>query len=239
MTSRMFSSPARMRGQPVDPEREPGVRRRPVAEGAQQEPEAGLGLGRRDPQRGEHLRLDVPAMDTHTPRPELPPVEHEVVGLGAHRQRVGRQQRQVLGIGHGERVVGRLGIAVGADALEHREVDDPDVAMRAPGRPAGAPIAMRSVPSTVQAVVYRPRRRGRGPPAAAFVCSRTRTHFLLRQVPCQGSVQRRAPRRRRPGTRPDRRRRPSWPVRSARRAASGEGGALGHHDRLDHGDETP
>ena len=48
------------RGQPVHPEREAGVRRRPVAEGAQQEPEAGLGLLGSDPERREHLRLRSP-----------------------------------------------------------------------------------------------------------------------------------------------------------------------------------
>ena len=47
------------RGQPVDPEGEAGVRRRPVAEGAEQEAEAGLGLLGGDPERREDLRLDV------------------------------------------------------------------------------------------------------------------------------------------------------------------------------------
>ena len=42
-----------------------------------------------DAERGEHLLLDVAAVDTDAPRAELPPVEDEVVGLGAHR-RAGR-----------------------------------------------------------------------------------------------------------------------------------------------------
>ena len=70
------------------------------------------------------------SVDTDASRSELPTVQHQVVGLRAHGQRVGRQQRQVLGVRHGEGMVRRLRHAVGA-GLEHREVDDPDVAVRA------------------------------------------------------------------------------------------------------------
>ena len=132
MTSRMFSSPARIAARRSTPNGEPGVRRRAVAERAEQEPEAGLGLlGARCPSAANTCSCDAPAVDTDAPRPQLPSVEHEVVGLRAHGERIGRQQRQVLGIRHGERVVRRLRVAVGADALEHGEVDDPDVSMRA------------------------------------------------------------------------------------------------------------
>ena len=63
-------------------------------------------------------------------RAELPAVEHEVVGLRPHRHRIGLEPVEVVGVGHGERVVGRLRTAVVVDALEQREVDDPQVAVR-------------------------------------------------------------------------------------------------------------
>ena len=44
ITSRMLSSPGEDGGEPVDAEREPGVRRRAVAERVEQEAEAGLRL---------------------------------------------------------------------------------------------------------------------------------------------------------------------------------------------------
>ena len=83
--------------EPVDADGEPAVRGGAVAERAQQEPEAGLGLLGADAQGGEDAALDVLAVDTDRPRAELRAVEHEVIGLGAHpggvASRAGRGRR--------------------------------------------------------------------------------------------------------------------------------------------------
>ncbi len=75
------------RDEPVDAEREPGVRRRAEAEGVEEEPELGLGLLVADAEQREDRALHVAAVDPHRARAQLPPVEHQVVGLGAHASR--------------------------------------------------------------------------------------------------------------------------------------------------------
>ena len=117
--------------QPVDAHGEPGVGRRAVAEGPEQEPEAGLRLLVPDPEHGEHPALDVGAVDPDAARSQLPAVEHQVVGLGPHRGGVGLEPVEVLGVGHGERVVGGHRVARVVHAVEHREVHHPQVAVRA------------------------------------------------------------------------------------------------------------
>ena len=67
-------------------------------------------------------------MDPDAARTELPAVAHQVVGHRPDRSGVGLDEAglEVLGVGHGERVVHRLGAAVGAEfVVEHREVGDP------------------------------------------------------------------------------------------------------------------
>ena len=59
------------------------------------------------PQHREDAALDVRAVDPDRAAAELPAVEHEVVGLRAHRERVGLEQVEVVGVGHREGVVGR------------------------------------------------------------------------------------------------------------------------------------
>ena len=71
------------------------------------------------------------AVDPDAARAELPAVEHEVVGLRAHGQRVGRQHGQILGVGHGERVVRRLRIAVGVEPSNIGKSTTQHVAVRA------------------------------------------------------------------------------------------------------------
>ena len=51
--------------------------------------------------------------------------------MRAHRHRVGLEPVEVVGVRPGERVVGGLGVPVVVAADEHREVDDPHVAVRA------------------------------------------------------------------------------------------------------------
>ena len=107
MTSRMLSSPGEHRHEPVEADREAGVWRRAVPEGAEQEAEARRSASSsRDPEDLEDPLLDVGPMDTDAPRAELPAVEDQVVGLAAHRRRVGAEPVEVVGMGHGERVVG-------------------------------------------------------------------------------------------------------------------------------------
>jgi hypothetical protein len=107
MTSRMLSSPAKMAVSRSIPTAKPGVGRSTVSEGAEQEPEP-----RREPPRRlipstAKTRLWMSARwITDAARAELPPVEDQVVGLGAHRCRVGLQAVEVVGVGHGERMVG-------------------------------------------------------------------------------------------------------------------------------------
>ena len=70
-------------------------------------------------------------MDPDAARPQLPPIEHQVIRLAAHGHRIGFEPVQVVGMRMGERVVRGLRPSVLGQADEHREVDDPDVPVRA------------------------------------------------------------------------------------------------------------
>ena len=122
------------RDDPVEPEREPAVRRRAVAQRVEQEAEARLRLLLGDAERGEHLLLDLGAVDTDRAAADLDAVDHDVVAARAQRARVG----EVAGRG-GERMVHRVPAALGLVVLEHREVDDPQHVVAALGDEAEAP----------------------------------------------------------------------------------------------------
>ena len=79
-------------------------------------------------------------MHADAPRAQLPAVEDEVVGLTAHGGRVGREPVDVVGVGHGERVVGGDRVAVLVHTVEQREVDHPQVPVRALGHRAPAEL---------------------------------------------------------------------------------------------------
>ena len=84
------------------------------------------------PSRSKIRALQLRLVDPDRARAELPAVEHEVVRLDAHRQRVGLELVDVVGVRPGERVVAGLRAArLLVDADEQREVDDPHVAVRA------------------------------------------------------------------------------------------------------------
>ncbi len=96
-----------------------------VAEGGEEETEAGLGFFGGDAEGGEDPGLDVGPVDTDRTRAQLPAVEDQVVGLRPHGQGVGLEQLEVVGVGHGEGVVGGDGLAGVVEALEQRELHHP------------------------------------------------------------------------------------------------------------------
>src|SRR5439155_16161926 len=115
-------------GEPVDPDREPGVRRRAVPERVEQEAEPGTCLLGRDPEQHEHLLLYVGGMDPNAARAELPAVDDEVVRQRAGAEELvaggGGEQPEIVGMRHRERMVGRDRTPLTVDPLEQREVDD-------------------------------------------------------------------------------------------------------------------
>ena len=137
------------RDEPVDADGEAGVRRRAEAERVEQEAEALLRVLRVDAEQREDALLHVGAVDTHRARAELPPVQHEVVRLRPHRQRIGLQPVDVVGVRHRERVVRGDRATVVVDAFEQREVDDPQELQAALGdrRPAEVEPQLRRAPS--------------------------------------------------------------------------------------------
>ena len=131
MTSRMFSSPARMATRRSMPKANPPCGGAPYLNGLRKKPKRFCASSSLMPEQAEDARLQLGLMDPDRARPELPTVEHQVVGLAAHLQRVGLQQVQVVGVRLAERVVAGLGPAGDrVDADEQREVDDPQVAVR-------------------------------------------------------------------------------------------------------------
>ena len=84
------------RDEAVDADGEARVRRRAEAERVEQEPEALLRVVGVDAEQREDALLDVGAVDTHRARAELPTVEHQVVRLRPHRQRVGLRADRCL-----------------------------------------------------------------------------------------------------------------------------------------------
>ena len=132
MTSRMFSSPARIATRRSRPKAKPPWGGAPYSNGLRKNPNLRSASSSSMPIAAKMLALQIGLVDPDRARAELPAVEHEVVRLRAHRHRVGLEQGDVVGMGLRERVVAGLGApAVGVAADEHREVDDPHVAVRA------------------------------------------------------------------------------------------------------------
>ena len=69
--------------------------------------------------------LHVGAVDPLAPRPELPAVEHQVVRPRPHRQRVGLQPREVVGVRGRERVMRGDRPAGLVEPLEQGELNHP------------------------------------------------------------------------------------------------------------------
>ncbi len=128
----MFSSPARMATRRSIPKANPPCGGAPYSNGLRKKPNLRSASSSSMPISGEHPPLQVAVVDPDRPGAELPTVEHEVVGLRAHAHRIALEQVDVVGMGLRERMVTRLRTpALGVDADEHREVDDPHVAVRA------------------------------------------------------------------------------------------------------------
>ena len=155
MTSRMFSSPTSSATRRSMPSAKPACgghrsgRRRAGSRTC-------AGPRPRRCREPEDLPLHVGPVDPDAARTELPAVEHQVVGLGAHgQQRLGvtvagrhlGQEPEVLGVRHRERVVRRDRSSGGGSSTRTTEVDDPQ---QLGGRPVdgGRPSSRRSRPST-------------------------------------------------------------------------------------------
>ena len=89
----------------IEAEGDPRVRRRTELQRVEQEAELRALVFFTDAQRGELFGLKLGAMDANRAATELPAVHRHVVGLGEHLGRVGVQQRPMLVLRAGERVM--------------------------------------------------------------------------------------------------------------------------------------
>ena len=105
MTSRMFSSPARIATKRSMPTAKPACGGAPKRNASSRNPNRSCASSGVDAEHREDALLDVGPVDSHRARAELPAVEHEVVGLRPHRQRVGFQRVEIVGVRHRERMV--------------------------------------------------------------------------------------------------------------------------------------
>src|SRR6478609_9443173 len=108
--------------QPVDAVGDPSVRRLPVAQRVEQEPEPLARLLGRDTDHAEDLLLHRRVRDADGPSAHLLPVPDDVVGLGASLSRVLWVE---LALRPGKRVVQGVPALVLGAPFEHRPVDDP------------------------------------------------------------------------------------------------------------------
>ncbi len=175
ITSRMLSSPARMPDQPVDPEREPGVRRRAVAERVEQEAEPGLrGLGV-DPDEVEDPGLEVALVDPDAPRPQLPAVAHEVVRLRADGEQVlARARCRAAPRSSGWGAVNGWCAGIGRPSSAMSSNSGKSTTQQKwspPSWTGGRPRSLRIVPSTESTMRRAPATTSRRSPASAPVAS--------------------------------------------------------------------
>ncbi len=96
------------RDQAVDPDGESAVRRRAEFERVEEETELAIGLLLVDAEQREDAPLLVALVDSDRTGPELPAVEHEVVGLRANAHRVALEPVHVVRMRLCERMVGWL-----------------------------------------------------------------------------------------------------------------------------------
>ena len=101
------------------------MRRGAILQRIEQEAKLELSLLRVDLECGEHLALNLGPVDTHRPSPELPAVEHHVIGLGHAPTRVGVHEVLVPILGSGKGMMHRAPALALFVKLEHREIDHP------------------------------------------------------------------------------------------------------------------
>ena len=161
ITSRIESRLARIATIRSMPSASPPCGGAPYLSASSRKPKRDSRLLLGDPERGEHLLLDLGAVDTDRPAADLRAVEHDVVGARAQRARIleGAGRRR-------ERVVQRVPALLVRVPLEHREVDDPQQLVAALGDQV---VAARDLqPQLAQATS--PRRSGC---ASATISSRS------------------------------------------------------------------
>lgn len=88
-------------------------------------PKLRLGALGRESEHLKHLLLQLRVVDTERTAAHLDAVADEVVGLGAHLLGMLVQEREIVGVGHGEGMVGGHEALLLVAPLEEREIDDP------------------------------------------------------------------------------------------------------------------
>src|SRR5262245_11344644 len=162
------------RGEAIETERDPAVRRRAVPEGVEPECELLPRLRLADRERPEDLLLDLGAVDPHRAAADLPAVQHDVVRLRERGAGIGFEQPLVPLFGTRERMVHRdpaLRLAPSPYSTSGKST------IHAGRQPASAkpfswPIRARSAPSESLTILARSAPKKIRSPAAAAVRSR-------------------------------------------------------------------
>ena len=161
ITSRIESRLARIATIRSMPSASPPCGGAPYLSASSRKPKRDSRLLLGDAERGEHLLLDLGAVDTDRPAADLRAVEHDVVRARAQRARV------VEGAGRRrERVMQRVPALLARVPLEHREVHDPQQLVAALGDQV---VAARDL----QPQLAQRRRRRRSGCASATISSRS------------------------------------------------------------------
>jgi len=99
--------------------------RRAIFEGVHEESKLCLGTLLGEPEHLKHALLQLRVVDTDAAATHLDAVAHEIVGQGTHLLGMLVEQRQVVGVGHGERMVRGHEALLLVAPLKEREVDNP------------------------------------------------------------------------------------------------------------------
>ena len=125
MTSRTLSLFGELGHEAIYPHRKARMGRDPVAGMPRREAEPRLDHFFGQAEYAEDLGLELRPIDSHASGSHLPVVEHEVVGKGPNREGILVDQRDVLGVRRGERMVSRLWVTVFVEVLEQWKVHHP------------------------------------------------------------------------------------------------------------------
>ena len=125
ITSRMLALPASSITSRSSPTAMPPCGGAPKRKRVEQEAESLARFGGGDAEDAEHPLLQLGVVDTDRAAGELDAVEHDVVGERARRRRIAVEQRQVLGVRMGERVMHGAEAALVRAPLDQRKVGHP------------------------------------------------------------------------------------------------------------------